>query len=108
MVKILCPECEKEYNLQNPLEEHPDYRCPECKKLSEQGPQEQIVKGVIVTSCQDCPHRRYTESSDYCKEMPMGKDKGDPVWRQLTDLSIIHELCPLKNLKDLIPGGDQN
>ena len=57
------------------------------------------TKVIVINSCKECPRRGYTESDDYCKEMPMEEER---TWRRLNDISIVHELCPLKALDDIL------
>lgn len=55
-------------------------------------------KVIVISSCKECPFLGYTESDWYCKKMPVG----DLVWRKINNVSGIHDLCPLPDLKSLI------
>ena len=52
------------------------------------------IKEIIVSSCDECPHRGYTESNWYCKKMRLGKY----AFREIVDIHKVHELCPLDDL----------
>ena len=97
MVKIICPECGEEFELIDSSGETSDYKCPKCQELWKRGMQPTACKVIIIRSCRECLHRRYTDNAGFCIKMPMGIDNGEEVWRELRDLSIIHPLCPLRD-----------
>ena len=48
-------------------------------------------KIIVIYSCKECSHLRYTESDYYCKMMPMSEE----TWKRIDDIFVIHESCPL-------------
>jgi len=54
-----------------------------------------MIKIIFISLCKECPYLRHTESDWYCEKMPMSSE----TWRKIDDVSIIHKLCPLSNMK---------
>ena len=57
-------------------------------------------KIIVISSCEECkPYfLGYTESDWYCKKMPLSKS----TFRIIGDISIIHPLCPLQDMEDVL------
>lgn len=57
------------------------------------GDRKVVLKEIVISSCRECPHLKYTESNWYCEEMKLSKH----TWREVVDINKIHDLCPLKD-----------